>query len=196
MLRGRCRDCRAPISIRYPIVEAVTAAAFLTGYWTLGPQWLLVPRFLLAAALIALFAIDLEHQLLPDRITLSGIVAGLLFSIWFPPGLRDAALGLLLGGGVLFAVGETYFRLRGIEGMGFGDVKMLAMVGAFLGWKLVIVTFVISSFVGGLLAAVLLVSRRTTLTSALPFGTFLAVAAFIASLWGERLMDWYLSLYL
>lgn len=196
VLGGRCRDCRAPISIRYPIVEAVTAAAFLICYWAIGPEWLLVSRLLLAAALIALFAIDLEHQLLPDRITLPGIVVGLLLSLWLAPGLRDACLGLLLGGGVLFALGETYFRLRGIEGMGFGDVKMLAMVGAFLGWKLVIVTFVISSLVGGLFAVVLLLSRRTTLTSALPFGTFLAAGAFIASLWGESLLNWYLSLYL
>ena len=182
--------------MQYPIVEGVTAAAFLACYWTIGPQWLLLPQLLLAAALIALFAIDLEHQLLPDRITLPGIVVGLLFSIWLPPGLRAAFLGMVLGGGVLFAVGETYFRVRGIEGMGFGDVKMLAMVGAFLGWKLVLVTFVISSLIGGLLAVILLVSRRTTMTSALPFGTFLAVSAFIASLWGETLMDWYLSLYL
>jgi leader peptidase (prepilin peptidase)/N-methyltransferase len=195
-LGGRCRDCGAPISVRYPIVEAITAAAFLICFWVIGPQWLLLSRLLFVAMLIALFAIDLEHQLLPDRITLPGIVVGLLLSIWLPPGLRDAFLGLLLGGGVLFALGETYFRFRGIEGMGFGDVKMLAMVGAFLGWKLVIVTFVLSSLVGGLFAMVLLLSRRTTLTSALPFGTFLAMGAFIASLWGEWLMNWYLSLYL
>lgn len=195
-LRGRCRDCRAPISVRYPIVELATAAAFLACYWAIGPQPLLVPRLLLAAALIALFAIDLEHQLLPDRITLPGIVAGLLFSIWLPPGLREAVVGVLLGGGFLWALGEGWSRLRGMEAMGFGDVKMLAMIGAFLGWKLVIVTFVLSSFAGGLFAALLLLSRRTTLTSALPFGTFLAAGAFVASLWGERLMHWYLSLYL
>jgi leader peptidase (prepilin peptidase)/N-methyltransferase len=195
-LGGRCRDCGVPISVRYPIVEAITAAAFLVCFWVIGPQWLLLSRLLFVAMLIALFAIDLEHQLLPDRITLPGIVVGLLLSIWLPPGLRDALVGLVLGGGVLFVVGETYFRFRGIEGMGFGDVKMLAMVGAFLGWKLVIVTFVLSSFVGGLFAVVLLLSRRTTLTSALPFGTFLAMGAFIASLWGEWLMNWYLSLYL
>lgn len=196
VLRGRCRDCGAPISIQYPIIETITAVAFLACYWVIGPQWLLLSRLLLTAALVALFAIDLEHQLLPDRITLPGMVIGLLLSIFLPPGVRDAVLGLLLGGGVLFAVGETYFRFRGIEGMGFGDVKMLAMVGAFLGWKLVIVTFVISSFVGGIFAVFLLVSRRTTMTSALPFGTFLALSAFIASLWGDAILHWYLSLYL
>ena len=195
MLRGRCRDCGAPISIRYPIVEAITAGAFLACYWAIGPQLLLVPRLVLVAALIALFAIDLEHQLLPDRITLPGIVAGLVFSLFLPPGLRDAVLGMLIGGGVLWALAETYFRVRGIEGMGFGDVKMLAMVGAFLGWRGVVVTFVLSSLLGGFFAVALLVSRRTTLTSALPFGTFLSVAAFIASLKGEALLNWYLSMY-
>lgn len=195
VLRGRCRDCRAPIAVRYPIVEALTAGAFLTGYWAIGPQWLLVPRLVLAAALIALFAIDLEHQLLPDRITLPGIAAGLLFSIWLPPGIRDAAYGVFLGGGVLWVLGETWSRLRHVDAMGGGDVKMLAMIGAFLGWKLVVVTFVLSSILGGLFAAGLLLARRTTLTSALPFGTFLAVAGFVASLWGESLMNWYLSFY-
>jgi leader peptidase (prepilin peptidase)/N-methyltransferase len=93
-------------------------------------------------------------------------------------------------------IGELWFRLRGIEAMGFGDVKMLAMVGAFLGWKLVVVTFVLSSLIGGLAAIVLLVSGRTTWTSAIPYGTFLALAAFIAALWGQPLMAWYLSFYL
>jgi leader peptidase (prepilin peptidase)/N-methyltransferase len=196
VLRGRCRDCRAPISPRYPIVELVTAIAFVACYLAIGPHLLLIPRLLLAAALIALFAVDLEHQLLPDRLTLPGIAAGLAFSIWLPPGLRDAVVGVVLGGGFLWLLGEAWSLLRGIEAMGFGDVKMLAMIGAFLGWKLVVVTFVLSSIIGGLFAAALLISRRTTLTSALPFGTFLAIAAFVASLWGEPLMDWYLSLYL
>jgi leader peptidase (prepilin peptidase)/N-methyltransferase len=110
--------------------------------------------------------------------------------------LRDAVVGVVLGGGFLWLLGEAWSLLRGMEAMGFGDVKMLAMIGAFLGWKLVVVTFVLSSIIGGLFAAALLISRRTTLTSALPFGTFLAIAAFVASLWGEPLMDWYLSLYL
>jgi leader peptidase (prepilin peptidase)/N-methyltransferase len=195
MLRGRCRDCHAPIALRYPIVEAVTAAAFVACYWVIGLQWLLVPRAILAAALIALFAIDLELQLLPDRITLPGILTGLVFSMWFPPGFRDAAYGVLLGGGVLWMLGEAWSRLRHVDAMGGGDVKMLAMIGAFLGWKMVVVTFVVSSILGGLFAAALLVTRRTTLTSALPFGTFLAIAGFVASLWGESLMHWYLSMY-
>lgn len=195
LLRGRCRDCAAPISIRYPIVELVTLLAFLLCYWQLGAQPLLVPRLLLTAALIALFAIDLEFQILPNVITLPGLAAGLLFSIFLPPGLRDALLGAALGGGLLWLIAEAWSRLRGVDAMGFGDVKMLAMVGAFLGWKLVLLTFVLSSFVGGALAAVLLAARRATWTSALPYGTFLALAAFVAALWGDPLLEWYLGLY-
>jgi leader peptidase (prepilin peptidase)/N-methyltransferase len=196
LLRGRCRDCRAPISVRYPIVELTTMAAFLACYWRFGADPLLVPRLVLAAALIALFAIDLEHQILPNVITVPGILAGIVFSAFLPPGIRDAVLGAALGGGVLWLIGETWSRLRKVEAMGFGDVKMLAMIGAFLGWKLVIVTFVLSSFVGGVFATLLLAARRTTWTAAIPYGTFLAIAAFVASLWGEALMNWYLSFYL
>ncbi len=195
-LRGRCRDCHERISIRYPIVELVTMAAFLACYWRFGLDWILLPRLLLSGSLIVLFAVDLEHQLLPNAITVPGILIGVLCSLMLPPGLRDSLLGVALGGGVLWAIGEAWYRLRHIEAMGFGDVKMLAMVGAFLGWKLVIVTFVLSSLLGGLFAAVLLAARRTTLTSLIPFGTFLAVAAFIAALWGESMMHWYLSLYI
>jgi len=195
LLRGRCRDCAAPISVRYPIVELVTLLAFLLCYWQLGAQPLLVPRLVLTAALIALFAIDLEFQILPNVITLPGLAAGVLFSIVLPPGFRDALLGAALGGGLLWLIAEAWSRLRGIDAMGFGDVKMLAMVGAFLGWKLVLLTFVLSSFVGGALAAVLLAARRATWTSALPYGTFLALAAFVAALWGDPLLEWYLGFY-
>lgn len=195
VLRGRCRDCRAPISIRYPAVELVTMLAFLACYWRFGPEWLLLPRLLLTAALVALFAIDLEHQLLPNAITVPGIAIGVLCSLVLPPGLRESLIGVALGGGVLWAIGEAWYRLRHVEAMGFGDVKMLAMVGAFLGWKMVVVTFVLSSLLGGTFAAILLAARKTTLTSVIPFGTFLAVAAFIAALWGESMMNWYLSFY-
>ncbi len=195
VLRGRCRDCHERISIRYPLVELATMAAFLACYAQIGLDWLLVPRLLLTAALVALFAVDLEHQILPDAITIPGLAAGVLFSLALPPGLRDSLLGVALGGGVLWAIGEAWYRVRRMEAMGFGDVKMLAMVGAFLGWKLVVVTFMVSSLIGGLFAGILLAARRTTLTSEIPYGTFLALAAFVAALWGERLMHWYLSLY-
>ena len=196
VLRGRCRDCHAPISIRYPLIELVTMAAFLACYWVFGPGLLLVARLLLTTALVALFAIDLEHQLLPNAVTLPGIAVGLACSLVLPPGLRDALIGAVAGGGLLWAIAEAWQRLRHMDAMGGGDLKMLAMVGAFLGWKLVIVTFVLSSIIGGLFAAVLLALRKTTLTTAVPYGTFLAIAAFIAGLRGDWLLEWYLSFYL
>ncbi len=194
-LRARCRSCRAPISGRYPIVELVTMGVFLLHHAVFGWTALLVPRLLLACALIVLFEIDREHQILPDAITLPGIGLGLAFAIWLPPGLASAALGVLAGGGVLFAIGEIWSRLRKVEAMGFGDVKMLAMIGAFLGLKLIVVTFVLASYLGGLAGIVLIASRRGGMMSKVPFGTFLAVAALAASLWGDGLVDWYLSRY-
>jgi leader peptidase (prepilin peptidase)/N-methyltransferase len=194
-LRGRCRNCRSRISIRYPIVELITAGVFLLHYGVLGWDVLLVPRLIFACALIVLFAIDLEHQILPDVITLPGIVLGFLFSFAFPPGVRSSVIGMLAGGGVLFAIGEIWSRLRKVEAMGFGDVKMLAMIGAFLGLKLIVVTFVLASYLGGLTGLALIVSRRGGLMSKVPFGTFLAVAALIASLWGNSLVDWYVARY-
>jgi leader peptidase (prepilin peptidase) / N-methyltransferase len=194
-LRGRCRSCGARIAIRYPIVEAVTAAAFVLQYMALGWTPLLAVRLLFASMLIVLFAIDLEHQILPNTITLPGIVVGLVCAIAFPPGLRDALIGAAVGGGVLFAVAEGYYRIRGEEGMGMGDVKMLALVGAFLGWKLTVLTLVLASFTGSLAGGVILVTRRGGLKAALPFGTFLAFGAFVAATAGDRIIAWYVSLY-
>ena len=194
-LGARCRSCRSRISIRYPIVELVTMGMFLLHYQVFGWDALLVPRLLFACAMIVLFEIDLEHQILPDVITLPGIAAGLLFALVFPPGLRSAALGMLVGGGVLFAIGEAWSRLRKVEAMGFGDVKMLAMIGAFVGLKVIVVTFVLASYLGGLAGIVLIATRRGGMMSKVPFGTFLAVAALAASLWGNAIADWYLSRY-
>ena len=160
MLGGRCRKCRAPISIRYPIVELTTMAIFILHYFVFGADIILVPRLLFACALIVLFAIDLEHHLLPNVITLPGIVVGLAFSTMVPPGIVDALIGTVLGGGMLWLIGEAYYRYSGVEGMGGGDVKMLAMIGAFLGWKLVILTLVFSSFAGALVGLLVIAIRR------------------------------------
>lgn len=194
-LGGRCRACRASISIRYPIVELVTMAVFLLHYGVFGWSALLAVRLLFAAAMVALFAIDLEHHLLPNVITLPGIAAGLLCSVWLPPGIVAAGIGVLIGGGVLWAIGEAYYRYSGEEGMGGGDVKMLAMIGAFLGWKLVLLTLVLSSLAGSIVGVLVIASRRGGLKHELPYGTFLALAALGASLGGERLIEWYASFY-
>lgn len=195
LLGGRCRSCRSRISIRYPIIEIITMAVFLAHYWIIGPDIILVPRLFFACMLIVLFAIDLEHHLLPNAITLPGIVIGLLFSLLLPPGIISAAIGTVIGGGSLWLIGEAYYRYSGQEGMGGGDVKMLAMIGAFLGWKLAIVTLVFSSIAGALIGMLVLAIRRGGLKYALPYGTFLALGALIASLYGDQIVEWYVGLY-
>jgi leader peptidase (prepilin peptidase) / N-methyltransferase len=191
MLGARCRKCRQPISIRYPIVELITAAVFVAHYFVFGWTLLLAVRLLFAASLVALFAIDLEHKLLPDVITLPGIVIGILASVFLPPGVMESLIGMLIGGGVLWLIGEAYFRYSGEEGMGGGDVKMLAMIGAFLGWKLVLVTLVLSSVLGSVLGLTIIAIKRGNMKYALPFGTFLALGALAASLVGEQIVTWY-----
>src|SRR5688572_6436374 len=191
LLGGRCRKCRNRISIQYPLVELITALLFLLVVWLTPPGPLMVSRLLFAGILIALFGIDLEHQILPNSITLPGIVAGLLLSVIAPPGLRDALIGAVLGAGILYAIAWAYYLWRREEGLGMGDVKMLAMIGAFLGWKAVLVTLVLSSFAGALIGVALIAAQRGGMKLALPFGTFLALGALVAMLAGEPLVNWY-----
>jgi leader peptidase (prepilin peptidase)/N-methyltransferase len=195
LLGGRCRDCRAPIGLRYPAVEIATAALVVAELWAYGWQPLLAVRIAFGCAMIVLFAIDLEHQILPNPVTLPGIFVGLVASVWLPPGVRSALIGALVGGGSLWLLSEIWLRLRGVEGLGMGDVKMLAMVGAFLGWEQVIVTLVLSSVTGSLVGVGLIATGRGSLGSKLPYGTFIALGAITASLVGGRLVAWYVSLY-
>ena len=194
-LRGRCRTCGITIGWRYPIIEALTALMFGAAFWYYGPGLLLVSRLIFGCALIVLFAIDLEHQLLPNAITLPGIVVGFLFSLFTEPGWQASLIGILAGGGILYAIAEGYYRLRHEEGLGMGDVKMLAMVGAFIGWKLTIVTLMAASFSGTFIGLFLILSKRGGMKSALPFGTFLAIGAAVAATAGPFVLDWYLGLW-
>jgi len=190
-LGGRCRKCGVGVSIQYPIVELITAALFVLVIWMTPPGPLLATRLILVCILIALFGIDLEHQILPNVITLPGIAVGVLLSLIAPPGWKDALIGVLLGGGVLYAIAGAYYLWRREEGMGMGDVKMLAMIGAFLGWKAVLVTLVLSSFAGAIIGVALMAVQRGTMKFALPFGTFLAIGAIVAMFAGEPLVAWY-----
>ena len=192
-LRARCRKCRTPISPIYPIIEIITGAVFLAGYVWYGPQPLLIVRLVFAWAMIALFVIDLQHQILPNVITLPGIIVGVLANALAGPGWVASLIGAAVGAGSLFAIAEIYYRVRHEEGMGMGDVKMLGMIGAFLGWKLVLVTLVLSSFIGSVVGVFVLVAKRESLKYAMPYGTFLAIAALVAAVWGDALLDWYLG---
>jgi len=196
VLRGKCRSCGAPFSVMYPVIELTTAAVFVVGYWWFGATLMLAVRLLFACAMIVLFVIDLQHKILPNEITLPGIVIGLVLStITGEPGWLSSLIGIAVGGGTLYAIAEAYYRIRGEEGLGMGDVKMLAMIGAFLGWKLVLLTLVLSSISGSIVGVAILLLRKESLKYALPFGTFLAVGALISAVSGDALLTWYLGFY-
>ena len=191
VLRGRCRACRASISPVYPLVEVVTAALFLVQFQALGLQPLLVPRLLFTAAMIVLFVVDLRHQLLPNLVTLPGIAVGLICSVGLEPGWFDAWLGAAGGGALLLGIARAYAVVRGREGLGLGDVKMLAMIGAFLGLPLACVTLAWASLLGAATGIGMMRFAGVGWQHPLPLGSFLAVAAVTASLAGEPFLDWY-----
>jgi leader peptidase (prepilin peptidase)/N-methyltransferase len=199
VLRGRCATCRARISWRYPAVETLSGLLLL-GLWRLYGA---TPAFWVAApfalALVVLFFTDYDHQLLPDAITLTGVVAGLAVSP-LNPFLGEGAwrrvlascLGAALGAGGLWLVGAVYSRLRHVDAMGLGDVKMMGMVGAFSGPKGVLVTLFAASLVGAAFGLAMIPLRGKTLKDALPFGCFLAPAALLALLVGQAALDGYM----
>jgi leader peptidase (prepilin peptidase)/N-methyltransferase len=195
LLRGHCRACSAPISPRYPAVEALTAALFVGCIWKYGASPAAAVAALLCALLVALALIDLEHYLLPDKLTLPGVLLGLALQPFFPTVLLlDAILGALLGAGILILLINFWYWLREEEGMGMGDVNMLAMVGAFLGWQGMLITLTVASLIGALFGIGLILSRRLGFKSRLPFGVFLALGALVALFWGGGLAASYLSL--
>jgi leader peptidase (prepilin peptidase)/N-methyltransferase len=195
LLRGRCRHCGAVIAWRYPLVEAATALLFVACVERFGASPEALVAALLCSLLLALAAIDAEHLLLPDRLTLPGLVVGLAVQPWIAwGGLVPAVLGAALGAGILLAMWGLWLLLRGEEGLGLGDVKMLAMIGAFLGWKGVLVTLLVASVAGSLVGLALLAGGRAGPRTRLPFGVFLAFGGLVALFWGRALADAYLAL--
>ena len=192
-LRGRCRTCGARIPVVYPLVELTTAALFLLQYWQLGWQPLLPVRLAFACALVVLFVVDLRHRILPNEITVPGVALGAAAGIFVEPGWRAALLGAGAGGGALLAVAAVYQRIRGEEGLGMGDVKMLAMIGAFLGWELAFVALLLASSLGSAIALGMLALGLADRRYPLPLGSFLAVGALAAAVAGEPLLAWYVA---
>jgi leader peptidase (prepilin peptidase)/N-methyltransferase len=197
-LRGKCRACGRPISPVYPAVEALTALGFVLVFVQSG-RALSLEFFaggLFTSALIALGFIDHFHQILPDAITMPGLALSLVYS-FFRDDLtfRGALIGAVTGAGFLLLVYGAYRLIRKKEGLGMGDVTMLLMIGAYLGLARTLLTLILASFVGALVGVFFIVRRKKDLQFALPFGTFLAPAAFIAALWGERIVSAYLGLY-
>lgn len=191
-LRGRCRACAAPIPWRYPIVEASTAVLFAAAWLVFGNdlrQFVVAVVFL--AALVAITVIDLRHQIIPDAITLPGALAGLVANLatnhisWI-----ESVGGMLLGGGLFVAV---ILLSRG--GMGGGDLKLGAMLGAFLGWQALLVALFVAIMLGGLSAVALLATGRLARKDAIPFGPFLAIGGAVALFWGDAILAWYLAVF-
>jgi leader peptidase (prepilin peptidase)/N-methyltransferase len=195
LLRGQCRDCGGRISARYPLVEALTGLTAVAVVWRWDVTVPGVVAFAFLAALIVVTFIDLDHQIIPDAISLPGIAIGLGVSFLLdPPGPRNAAIGALLGGGVLWVVAASYEWLTGREGMGGGDIKLLAMIGAFLGWKAIPVTLLLASLSGSLVGGAMMLARGADSRVPIPFGPFLAAGAICALFFGDALIDWYLGL--
>ena len=195
LLRGRCRACKAGISLRYPLVEALTALLSLIVVLKLGPQWSTVAALVLTWALIALAFIDLEHFLLPDRITLPLLAVGLLVNAI--GGFTDplsALIGAVSGYGILWAVYHAHRALTGREGFGYGDFKLLGALGAWLGWQLLPLVILLSAGVGAIIGIALILLRRHQRSEPLPFGPYLAGAGWLALLWGEKWNTLYLNL--
>jgi len=194
MLRGRCKGCKAPISIRYPLIEAATALLFALAAWRFGYGAAGLGALLLIAALIALTGIDFDTQLLPDDITLPLLWAGLAFnSFGVFTDLKSAVIGAMAGYLSLWAVYWGFKLATGKEGMGYGDFKLLAALGAWLGWQVLPLTILLSSFVGALVGIALLVFARHGRNVPIPFGPYLAAAGIIALGWGKPLTRAYLG---
>ena len=221
ILRGRCRNCDAHISSRYPAVEALTAILFAAVTWHDGFSFALGFDLAFVAAMLALIFIDAEHMILPNVITYPGVLFALLARLLVPclagpghfddlpqllnalPGwpvwlvsLNGAVIGALAGGGSLWLMGFMWEKLRGVEAMGLGDVKMMFMVGAFLGWRLTILTILLGAFTGSV-AGILVMYRRGSrdMQMMLPFGIFLGIGSIISLLLGSRIITWYASMF-
>jgi len=197
LLRGRCRHCGHGISPRYPLVEILTGLLSLALALRYGPGWTYFLTLAFVSALLTVSFIDLQHQIIPDVISLPGILVGLAvsFTPWGLVPWTDAALGAVLGGGSLLAVAWGYRLVSGKEGMGLGDVKLLAMIGAWMGWKELPFIILIASLAGILIGGTALVVSRKGLRVRIPFGPFLSLAAVLVFFFGPRIRDVYFGLF-
>ena len=199
ILRGKCSNCGDKISLRYPLVEIITVLLSIACWHHFsGPKYYLVYFLLFIAPLIVVFFVDLEHWIIPDSISISGIIIGLIVRTTFAfPGERltnfiDSLGGAIIGGGFLLLVAAIYERIRKREGLGGGDVKLMAMLGAFFGWQAAIFMLFFSSFIGAIVGVAFMLFRRKSLTMAVPFGPFLVSAGMFWLFFGNRFLNWYL----
>lgn len=193
-LRGACRHCRARIKPRYPLVEAISALLALALYARFGPGAAFAIYYLFACALVVITFIDLDYQIIPDRISLGGIVVGLALVYWLPVSYKDALIGLAAGAGSLLLIIYGYYFLTKRQGMGGGDVKLLGMIGVFIGWQGVAFTIFTASLVGSVVGLAWIAVQGKDMKAAIPFGPFLSLGALTYLFWGEALIAWYFML--
>lgn len=193
-LRGKCAGCGAPIGMRYPLVEMLTGLLSAFAAWHFGYGWAAAGALLLIWALVALTFIDFDTQLLPDNITLPLLWLGLLFNLGtvFVP-LHEAVAGAMMGYLVLWSIYWLFKLLTGKEGMGYGDFKLLAALGAWLGWKMLPLVILLSSFIGAVVGIILIALARHGRSSPIPFGPYLAGGGLVALFWGPPLIQAYLA---
>jgi leader peptidase (prepilin peptidase)/N-methyltransferase len=192
-LHARCRDCGGKISWRYPLVELITGLLALLLFMKFGPTLVFLVFFIFTAVLIIITFIDLDHQIIPDILSLPGIPVFFLAAVFIVkvPWL-EALIGLLIGGGVLLAIAFVYELITKREGMGGGDIKLLAMIGGFLGWKSLIFLLLFSSLAGAVVGIAAMIIKKQDTKYAIPFGPFLSAAAVAYIFWGDLFMHFLL----
>ena len=192
LLRGKCSACKDRIPLRYPAVEFLTGILFVITIWHFGPNLQGVTALFLTAMLVAMAGIDIDHQLLPDNMTIPLMWAGILISFWsVHAGLVSSVTGAIAGYLILWSVYHLFRLLTGKEGMGYGDFKLLAALGAWMGWQMLPLIVLLSSVVGAVVGMVLIGTGRLRKDKPMPFGPFIAAAGWIALIWGERIIDLY-----
>lgn len=191
-LGGKCSACKTGISFRYPLVEFFTAAMFVVTIWHFGPNLQGLTALVLTASLIAMAGIDIDHQLLPDNMTVPLMWGGILISFWsIHTDLVSSVAGAIGGYLVLWTIYHLFRLLTGKEGMGYGDFKLLAALGAWMGWQMLPLIVLLSSVVGAVVGLVLMATGKLQRDKPMPFGPFIAAAGWIALIWGERIVDFY-----
>lgn len=195
-LKGKCSSCKTKISFRYPLVELLTGLIFGFTILKVDPSYFLIELLVLFFGLIIVSFIDYDHYIIPDKISYPGMVLGLVGAALNPEReFLDALLGLLMGGGFLWAIAVIYFKIKKEEGMGGGDIKLLAWIGSVLGWKPIAFIILVSSLLGSFVGLYLIYKNKDSLKKVIPFGPFIAVAAVLYIFFGKELTAWYLSIF-
>jgi leader peptidase (prepilin peptidase)/N-methyltransferase len=195
LLRGRCRGCRVPIGIRYPLVELLTGVLTVCVFKSFGLTATGAVYFLLVMVLIVITFIDIDHRIIPDKISLPGIPVFFIAALFLPHiSIPGSLLGIIAGGGSLYLVALGYHLITGQEGMGGGDIKLLAMIGAVVGWQGILFTIFAGSFIGCAAGLFLMIKNRKGMKLAIPFGPFLSAGAVIYLFYGPQLITWYINM--